>query len=160
MITLTFNVAGVQEFKAGIERFSEGISDLTPAWEDIRDYFWEVEAGQFDAEGGGDSGPWAPLSPTYAAWKAVHYGTPILELTGALRESLTGGGGSEVEISPMRLRVGSAVPYGIFHQWGTDRMAQRKVIDLTHENHMAMMKAVQRHMLIVSERAGIPWDSN
>lgn len=160
MITFTFNVAGLQEIKTGIERFSEGVSDLTPAWEDIRDLFWDIEGGQFDAEGQGGDGPWAPLSPTYANWKAIHYGTPILELTGALRQSLTGGGGAEVEIGPMSLKVGSSIPYGIFHQYGTSRMPARKPIDLTHENQMAMMKALQRQMLIISERGGIPWDSN
>jgi phage gpG-like protein len=148
MIRLTFSVLGDKQVDFAIQRFTEGVSDLTPAWEDIRDYFWQVEGELFDSEGSsGESGLWQPLSPQYAAWKAIHYGTPILERTGALRESLTGGDGSQVQISPMRLGIGSTVFYGIFHQMGTSKMPQRKAIDLTYENQQEIARAVQRHLV-------------
>jgi phage gpG-like protein len=48
------------------------------------------EAQQFDEEGAGPSGKWAPLSPGYAAWKAKRYpNKPIMQRSGALHDALT-----------------------------------------------------------------------
>lgn len=152
MIRITFDVVGEKQVDRAIERFSKGVQDYRPAWESIRGIFWNAEKKKFEAA------DWEPLSPIYAAWKEEHYpGKPILQRTGALMASLTGHNeGAIIEIHPLWMQVGSALGYGRYHQKGTSRMPQRKVIDLVEENKRSIMKAIQRHLLNVSERAGIP----
>lgn len=45
-------------------------------------------ASQFETEGGFAGRPWAPLSPTYAAWKSLHApGRGILYFAGGIRQA-------------------------------------------------------------------------
>lgn len=88
---------------------------------------------QFDAQGAGESGGWAPLSEQYARWKEQNYpGQPILQREGRLHEALTQSG------SPFARRVfGSdtfdfgtlGVEYASYHQLGTARMPARRLFD-------------------------------
>lgn len=116
-----------------IQRLLDGIiyrgQDLRPVWQYIAEDFHQLEAQQFATEGGLGR-PWPPLSPAYAAWKAKHFpGAPILVRTGRLRASLTGKTGDTVEVlEPQILRIGTRVPYAIFHQTGTVKMPPRPPI--------------------------------
>lgn len=86
---------------------------------------------QFNSRGG-LTGGWAPLSPRYAAWKAMHYpGKPLLERTypapGSLRWA--------AQHPEIRLLVRGVVAtvrngYGAYHQDGTGRMPARPPIPL------------------------------
>lgn len=92
----------------------------------------EHEAQQFDEEGGGPAGTWAPLSEQYAAQKARMYpGKGILERTGTLRAALTGASSfARREWSDDDFAFGTVgVPYASFHQTGTARMPKRPPVD-------------------------------
>lgn len=91
-------------------------------------------AKQFDAEGAGPAtGSWAPLSVSYAKWKAAHFpGAPTLVATGALRAALTdpSAPGARRDVSGDSLTYGtSGVPYASLHQTGTGRMPARPPFD-------------------------------
>jgi phage gpG-like protein len=107
----------------------------------------EVETGkQFDAQGAGpQAGSWAPLSTSYAKWKAAHYpGQPTLVRTGALRAALTGpGSNARRDVSGDSLEFGTTgLPYASFHQTGTGRMPARPEFDFGPDFEAAMAAAV------------------
>lgn len=150
MIGFQIEVAGVQLHRA-IKLFADGVSDLRPAWPEIIDMFHAIEKEQFQTEGGaGDSGPWVALSPRYAATKG---GGGILVRSGALMASLTGGSGELREETKDSLRIGSGVKYGLYHQLGTRRMPQRKVIDLSERNKARLMRVLQGYLVRLSREA-------
>lgn len=139
---LTYRLGGAEDSQA-MEKF---VAAFERAGEELRDfgkYLWpkltpllERRIGdQFDAEGGGAQGSWAPLSAQYAAWKEANYpGMPILRRTGAMYEGLTSD-------SPFSLRQSDGdsyrfgtqgVTYASYHQSGTGRMPARPVFDFIH----------------------------
>lgn len=108
----------------------------------------EVETGkQFDAEGSGpQAGSWAPLSVSYAKWKAAHFpGKPILERSGKLRAALTGpGANARREVSGNELSFGtSGLPYASFHQTGTGKMPARPEFDFGPDFEAGMQAAAE-----------------
>jgi hypothetical protein len=88
---------------------------------------------QFEAEGQGQSGGWAPLSEQYRRWKEEHYpGKPILQREGTLYEALTSSS------SPFARRVSTGdtfdfgtigVEYAMTKQLGTAREPARPPFD-------------------------------
>ena len=108
---------------------------------------------QFESEGERGSGGWVPLSPAYAAWKAIHYpGQPMLQRTGRLIESFEGGPGAIRVVRPESLAFGSDIPYGTYHQTGTGRMPRRRIIDLTEEDRTMIMREIQRYLVRVARQ--------
>jgi phage gpG-like protein len=141
---IRFEVFGEVQLERTLERFTGNIGDASPAWEAIADDFLDVEAGQFRSEGGRGSGGWSPLTPRYGAWKATHFpGRPILVREGDLEHSLTHGPEIRI-ISARRMELGSAVPYGRYHQSGTPRMPRRRPIDLTEADRRRWVRILQR----------------
>lgn len=116
-------------------------------------FFWarrELEnhyAANFAANGL-PSGGWSPLSPKYASWKSSQFpGAPPMVVTGKLFRSVT-------ELENSRLNVmtdksaefGTDVEYAKFHQYGTNKMAKRKIIfipvEFTHDLAGVMTKYI------------------
>lgn len=63
--------------------------------------------------------PWKPLTKKYQAWKSARYGgQPILRATGAMQDT------AEIKSWGDRIFV-RAARYGIYHQYGTNKMASR-----------------------------------
>lgn len=103
--------------------------------------FHHIEKRRFAKEGPG----WAPLAATTAAERSrlgIGGTNPILDRTGAsyrgrtggqLKRSLTetGAKGSVVRMGVDNMFVGTTDPVADFHQYGTKRMPQRKVVDFT-----------------------------
>lgn len=106
----------------------------------------EVESGkQFDAEGAGpQAGSWAPLSVSYAKWKAAHFpGKPILQRTGALRAALTGpGANARRDVTSDTLTFGTTgLAYASLHQTGTGKMPARPEFDFGPDFEAGMQAA-------------------
>jgi phage gpG-like protein len=81
------------------------------------------------AQAGLPSGGWAPLDARYAAWKSVHYpGAPMLVQDGQLLSDLTTLRNTASRILDTEAEFGTAIEYAKFHQYGTSKMAKRKVI--------------------------------
>jgi len=98
-------------------------------------FYWakrELEtryAANFTANGL-PSGGWSPLSPQYASWKATNVpGAPPMVRTGKLFRSVTELENSRVNaVTDTRAEFGTDVEYAKFHQYGTSKMAKRRVI--------------------------------
>lgn len=142
------DVDGADETAFAVSRFSDSIQDYRPAWEEVGDHLKTVVERRFDSQGPG----WAPLSPTYASWKAARYpGAPILVRTGALRGSM----GSVNRAGPMSLEWGTAVRYAVFHQRGTRKMPQRKVIHLEPDDARYIHRIMSRYINRKAREAGL-----
>jgi phage gpG-like protein len=149
VFVLKFSVAGQDQVLRTFSRWTEGLSDFSPALEDIADDFLKLEQTQFAGEGKSGSGGWKALSPDYAAWKAVNYpGAKILERDGWLRDSLT------VKDAPFQIReitatqaeLGTSVSYGIYHQMGTRKMPARPPVELSASDQNRWGKLVHEFL--------------
>lgn len=135
MIEIAASTYGdAQRMASMIEGASRAASDISPAMPAIVARFHVQMDRRFRYQGqGGPSGPWTqhPLSPAYRAWKQRKFpGKGLLELTGALRTSLTTfGEGSVTEYGPNSVFISSSVEYAPFHQTGTGTMPRRPPIE-------------------------------
>lgn len=112
-----------------LDRFGDNISNPQPMFNSMADVFARSQSQNFGS-GGGMYGYWRPLSVEYASWKAVNFpGAPILTRTGRLRDSLTNRPLGVEHIDNKRMVLGTAVEYAGYHQHGTRRMPQRKLIN-------------------------------
>lgn len=144
MLTVTFTIMGDVVLARGLSRFGEGIRDFSPVWKQIHDDFLRIEGEQFKTEGARSGNPWAPLSPSYAAWKAKYFpGLPILQRTGQLFGQLAfGSSGLVVEVEPLRLLMYPTAYYAAIHQQGSPMtgMPARPPVALTEDDKMGWMK--------------------
>lgn len=125
----------------------DAINDATALWDVLASRFARLERAQFASEGAHASGGWAPLSPRYAEWKADHYpGQTILRREDDLYRSLTSRPlGIEI-LEPTFMVLGSDVDYGLFHQLGTDRMPQRRPVELPESARRDWVKRIHRFL--------------
>ena len=136
---VSFQVTGLDSVQKGFLALLNSAKDLRPFWREVfaPRYFAMVQdlfatGGRARGAGGRFSGgAWAKLSPAYKVWKSINYpGQPILVRTGALRNSMvwtgTGPGpGGIFQATPSFAIAGTSIPYGRYHQTGTDRMPAR-----------------------------------
>lgn len=78
-----------EDFRRRLEWVVLQLLDLRPFWPKVVSMFIGWMRDQFESEGVYGLGhPWAPLSPKYAAWKAVHFpGKGILVAESDLRKA-------------------------------------------------------------------------
>jgi len=156
MLRFTYTVDGDVQLDRALSRFGDALKDFRPFFQELVASFKDITRKQFESEGRQGSGGWAPLSADYAAWKQLHYpGKPILQLTGAMLESMTGGSDHIEEIAKDSLKVGTRDPKALYHQRGTSKMPARPVIQLNDENKAAWMKMLQRHAYTAAKEAGL-----
>lgn len=147
MLRINFEIEGEKQVSRALGLLIDHTSDLRPVWPRIRDDFIANERKQFSSEGRHGSGGWTPLSAKYAAWKArVAPGKPILELSGALRQSLTGGSGFIYRTGRQSLAIGTKIPHARYHQTGTRRMPRRAPVELTEAQKTSWMKILHEYI--------------
>lgn len=144
---VTFAYADNSEAVAkSLGEFQEAMADQAPALGQIADDFRELVAEQFATEGRAAGAAWAvrarrggprgrPGQTPYQLAQGPAQGLPLLVRTGALRDSLTrpGAAGRVEQMDRQTLSIGSRLPYALFHQTGTRRMAARPIIVLNDE---------------------------
>lgn len=142
---IEIDVHGEQQVARDIIRFGEHVADPQPLWANLREMFQRIEEERFAAQGPG----WAPLKEaTVAVKQAKGQPAAILRATDALMRSLTGTGtGALFEATGDTLRLGTTDPKAGFHQQGTSRMPQRKVIDFTAGHRRDLVKRIQRFIV-------------
>ncbi|WP_102158678.1 phage virion morphogenesis protein [Zhihengliuella halotolerans] len=147
---IRFNSDGMRPFAMMLERFGENLQDAEQAFDKMADHASVVFRGQFETQGRrlGNS-KWAPLSPKYAAQKARAFpGMPLLVATGDLRKSLAFRPFGIDEITSKGMTLGTAVPYASYHQRGTPRMPQRKLVGrLSAQDTRAMSTILHEHIV-------------
>lgn len=135
MVRLGVEAFGFDEAETHLEELQVRLSDPRPALLDIYESFLRLEAKRFDNEGPG----WAPLAEsTLRRKEKLGYPSTILEMTGALKKSLTvaGSPGAVFEVDAAGVTMGSDLKtpdgrygLGMLHQTGTSRMPKRPVVD-------------------------------
>jgi len=149
MLVVTFTILGDVVLARALSRFGEGISDFRPVWDQIRQDFVRIEGEQFGSEGGRGGTPWAPLSPTYDAWKQKHFPRmPLLQLTMEMWSQLAVGTGMVVESEPMQLKMYPSTFKAGIHQHGSPQtdLPARPVVVLTEDDKMSWMKMIQNYV--------------
>lgn len=141
-------IFGAEETVYDLMRFEERLLDMRPAWLMIAENERAAAEDRFDREGPG----WAPLADSTLASKPP--GKKILELTGALRDSLTGG--TPPIITDDTLIMGTNDPKANFHQKGTSRMPARPVVHTTAADVQEHVRTLQAYM-IGGERSAGAW---
>lgn len=144
-VRLKFDFLGDTQLDRTLARFEEAPQDARPLWDALADRFVTSARSQFRTEGAYASGGWAPLSPAYGAWKARHYpGAGILHRDGDLERSVTSRPIDVEVIEPGFMVLGTGVEYATYHQHGTDRMPQRRIIELTENQRREWVRLMQR----------------
>lgn len=88
----------------------------------------EQTRSQFDSESDPEGTKWADLAPTTVLQKRkAGFSSSILTRTGAMRDSV----GFDVAAKTLSLKIGTN--YAKWHQEGTRRMPQRKILAITPE---------------------------
>lgn len=141
MFDAKVNMGGFNRAFDGLEKMLKRPTDFMrrPAEEWMAD----TEREQFASEGrAGASGQWRELSAAYARRKALERGgLRILERTGAMARALTSL--RDVEVTDNKIIFHLPKPAG-FHQRGTARMPQRKVVDPSAEQVRRLSERVKR----------------
>lgn len=146
-VAIRLELGGDVQLHRTLERFTEAVGDMRPAWGALRDRFVALEKRQFQSEGQAASGGWSPLSPTYAAWKARNYpGKTILRRTDELFESLTEGPAIFIS-EPSYMVIGTDVPYAAYHQAGGPNLPQRRPVELPEAERVAWGRVMQNHIM-------------
>lgn len=142
LVKLKLRVDGETQIARGFQLAEHEARDLSRPLGEAGRIIRESVGDNFLTEGG-NVGGWPKLTPDYEAWKQEHYpGMPILVRTGKLRGALLAA--SAVHVEPHRLIYEpDAPPYAIFHQRGTTRMKQRKIIHLTSQDRRRIDRAFQ-----------------
>jgi len=134
MIKMSVSIQGEKEVKHRFNKVIFGLEDNKPWLKRLGDEcIYPVIKSTFAQQG---MPRWAPLSPSYAIWKAKHYpGRGTLVLTGALGLSLISkaSANSHYVLTEDRLEIGSNLDVGkwnlgLLHQMGTKKMPKRPII--------------------------------
>lgn len=158
MIQITFDMGGVEVVKQQFATYGADVSDLTPAWTEIADDVQAQFALNMASEGAVFGHGWAPLQPnTIAERVRKGYGAgPILWRTGELGQSLSGDGGMAIkEVTPTSMTVGTSVPYATYHQTGTKKMPQRKIIGLSFAARSQVVRVLADYIRLLAAKAGL-----
>lgn len=141
-IRFTISVDGEVQIDRMLSRFGNAMDDFRPFFKDAEERLEWATSMQFENEGR-RSGGWRPLSPRYAAWKLARHGSrPLMQLSSELKDSFR-----TVRMTALEFAWGTQVGYAMFHQRGTSKMPQRKLIDLTEDDRRSLMKALQFNLV-------------
>jgi len=151
MLRLTFEVEGERQLDVALGMWAGRVKDLTELWPSVLDRLISSTRENLDSEGG-NVGGWPTLSPIYAAWKSLAYGTlPIMVREGRLRESLTDQGSSDMTVRTTKdsLTWGTDVSYAKYHQSPLPRrsnLPRRPLVALTRADQREIPRMMQAHI--------------
>lgn len=160
LVEISFDVFGQKQLSRVLGLWAANVKDLRGVWPDIRDDFLKNQAKQFATQGRHGSvhrvffglfksQGWAPLSPAYAAYKALKWGNKgILVASGRLEDSLTQATHPDFIYKPKKKSVtlGTKVPYASLHQTGTRQMPQRPPIELVESQKRRWPKLMHEYI--------------
>lgn len=154
---LSFEVEGDAEVMRGFSRFADNVKDLSEPFREIAADFYKGEERQFETEGSYGAGGWQALAPaTILQKERAGYPLDILVRSGELKKSLTEEGGANIkEINPLVMRLGTRVPYAIYHQSNKPRrkLPRRPVIMLPEEQKTRWTKILHKWLVQQAKEA-------
>lgn len=129
------------ELKALLGKISKSVRNLEPPLTGWGRLLIEQTEKQFDTETDPDGSRWAALSPVTLRRKArLGQSSKILTATGAMRASF------RVKVKAMQLDLISDSEYLKYHQRGTSKMPQRKVLGITPERKNDGAKLIRAYI--------------
>ncbi|WP_298585130.1 hypothetical protein [uncultured Kocuria sp.] len=146
MAVVSIEVRGGTELAQKLRKFGVALLDLSQGMEEAGDYLTDFFSGEVFASRGQVFGePWAPLSSSYAAYKARRWpGRPPLVKSGELMGSF------KSTNTRLTARVNNTAPHFPWIQEGTSRMPARVVmkVDDTRERQVVELirSDISRHM--------------
>jgi phage gpG-like protein len=125
--------------------FGRALEDLTPLWDEFDETLQEITKEQFETEG---HDTWLPLAQSTDDQKSAH-GFPLDPLirTGLLFDSF-----DPLVYGAQSFTWGTDIEYAEYHQRGTPRMPQRKVIDLRVEDRQKLEQDMVFYVNAASRR--------
>lgn len=150
MLAVRMNILGTRQIDFAIKGLLKVVNDWRPLWPKVTEEFHRLESRHFSSQGAsGRHGAWAALNPRYAERKRRTWGRrPIMVASGRLRGSLTSRTGFSIvdDSSPVRLGLGTMVPYAKHHQNVNSSMPTRRVIDFTDRQNLDFAKLFHRYV--------------
>lgn len=150
---LNISVRGLAERQADLQAVIGRMEDLTPVWDFVHSAWLGEMTQQFATQGSYiDGEEWAPLNPDYARRKLAHFHVPapygILYRTGRLMEALSQSAAEAhvYEARPDSALLGATVPYGKYHQTGTEHMPKRRIIGLRNRFKRTIFRAAATYV--------------
>lgn len=126
-----FKIAGDAQYSRAFELYSHEANDLSDPFDEIADLVLASVGAQFQTEGARSGARWHPLSVAYARWKEANFGArPILVATGSMRAAALDKA-QAVLITAHRMLYEIHDDKAAWHQKGSGRNPQRKLVDLT-----------------------------
>ena len=113
-----------------LENMKDRAGDMRPVFRWAKGQLELANAANFMANGLPSGKPWAPLDKDYGTWKSARFpGRGTMVQTGNLFRSLINMNDSAVNvIEKDTATFGTNVEYAKFHQYGTTKMAKRKLV--------------------------------
>lgn len=147
---LELDAYGDVQFSRELLRVGQNARDMRPAFDSVEALMRGVSSKQFSSQGKAFSGGWAPLAPSTVARKArAGLDKRILHATLRLRRSFTDKNHKDhvYRATADEMFVGSRVPYGVYHQKGTDRMPRRRPFELDEATRKRVVRILQSHIV-------------
>jgi len=158
----SFDIDGDREVSVKLHGLMAAVTDFSPAFKVMARDWSTTMAAKFAASGDFETGTdeegnpnpgWAPLAPSYAAYKQRRFGNqPLLVRTGALRQAAVNPREVITETS-LRLTVASA--YALYHQSSrprTSNLPRRAFASLTAKQGGRWVRAVREQIKKAAEK--------
>lgn len=141
-ITIRCTVSGEKHTREVVEKTEHRLSSFKSVFRWAEKELSQMYSDRVMASG---AGTWKPLDPEYGAWKSIHFpGSPILVRSGGLLASLKKF--PIHKIDDYEATFGTNVEVAKFHQYGTWKMPQRKIIFSTPEFAQRLSNKIEEHI--------------
>ena len=133
-----------------LEDMKDRANDMRPVFRWAKGQLEQANAANFMANGLPSGKPWAPLDKDYGTWKSARFpGRGTMVQTGNLFRSLINMNDSAVNvISKDTATFGTNVEYAKFHQYGTTKMAARKIVFTPREFPRELGISMVKYMVL------------
>ena len=140
---ITIDIGSTQKrFQKMLQAFTTGRQSMM---NDMVGSILIVQKEAFATQGGAFGKPWARLAASTVRDKTKKGfgGKPILERTGTLKKRTT-----RAKVTPELGEIINATPYAKYHQYGTSKMPQRKILDVKNDAVRSSLRPVLERWVI------------
>lgn len=121
--------------KSEIDKFRKRVRDVQKPLTSFLKYKRELINNQFETFTDPDGKPWQPLKESTKRRKKIN-ADKILTHKGLMRRSL------ETEVNQNSFRIWFTSPYARYHQTGTRKMSQRRILGFTEKDRTKLKKLI------------------
>lgn len=124
-----------------LKKYGSRLRNLEPPLRGFANYFLTETEKQFVSEKDPEGNRWADLAPsTLAEKRRLGYPDDILTRTGKMRKSVDAIATAKTLVIRMRSE------YAIFHQEGTSKMPQRKILGMNDKRRERLAKLIRVYL--------------